>query len=387
MYFTKEELFQEKEIRMKKLDKMMSDLNLDAIIFTSTAQQAFQLYVKYVSNMALSTRRAFVFKEPGKEPALLLPMAGDRKTYPNRSWIDTESLYLGNMLPTAISLIEKLPQSNPRVGWAEPGDIPHAMYTALTATKAEFVDITNEFTIVRSNKTEFEIYLTKLTSDLAVASFEDLIRRIEPGKTEWELIGGAVGFLSERGAEDLLILTQSKKPFATIKKPSSAVLGETDIFVYSAEFGGPGGYWSQLIRPVFMDKITHPDAYEIWKIALEAEASAADAARPGNRLCDVHNAIESVIKKYGMKMSYWAGHGMGADLGDGVDIGPESTMVIVPNMVLTLQPSINSATNSLLYGNTFLTVENGETINLTGKYIDTPYVDDLREIICQEVVI
>jgi Xaa-Pro aminopeptidase len=280
MVISKDELFREKEQRMRKIDNMMSGLGLDAILFTSTAQQAYQVHVKYVANARLSTRRAFVFKEPGKEPALMLPMSGDKYTYPNKSWVDTESLHLGNMLPTVLGFIEKLPQKRPVIGWAAPGDIPHEIYSALTGTKAEFVDITNDFTVLRANKSEYEIALTKLASDLSVESFEDLIRRIEPGKTEWELIGGAVGFLSERGAEELLILTRSKKPFAVIGRPSDATLGGTDIFVYSAEFAGPGGYWTQIIRPVFMDKKTHPDAYDIWKVALEAEVAAADAARP-----------------------------------------------------------------------------------------------------------
>ena len=381
MNIQREDFLSEKKIRMEKIDKMMVSNNLDAVLFTSPAQQAYQVHVKYVAGVPLTTRRAFVFKELGKEPTFFLPMAGDRKTYPNKSWIETENLYLGNMLPTVIGLVEKLTQNKPRIGWATPSEIPHEIYSALTGTKAEFVDVTDDFTILRANKSEYEIALTKLASDLTVESFEDLIRQIKPGMTEWQLIGGAIGFLAQRGAEELLVLGQSKKPFATIHRPTDVTLGPTDIFVYSAEIAGPGGYWTQLIRPVFMDRAAHPDAYDIWKVALEAEQAAADAARPGNRVCDVHNAVDHIIRKHGMNMNYWAGHGMGADLGDGVDISPENTMEIVPNMALTLQPSVEGKENSLLYGNTFLTTETGDAINLTGKYMNSPYLDDLiREV-------
>ena len=303
-----ESALKEKAVRFEKIDKMMLDLGLDAILFTSTAQPAYQVLVKYVAAAAPRTRRTFVFKEPAKEPCLVLPMAGDKKKILNNSWIDIESLYLGNMLPTVLGFIEKLPQSAPRIGWANPGEIPREVYKELERTKAEFIDVTSAFTMLRANKSDYEIGLTQRASDLSIESFEDLIRRIEPGKTEWELVGGAIGFLAERGAEDLLILAQSKKPFAFIKSPLNIPLGETDIFVYSAEFAGPGGYWTQIIRPVFMDRVTHPDAFEIWKVALEAEKAAVDVARPGNRVCDIHYAIDSVIKKHGMVMSYWAGH-------------------------------------------------------------------------------
>ena len=376
-----ESILKEKAARFGKIDKMMLDLGLDAILFTSTAQPAYQVLVKYVAATTLRTRRAFVFKEPGKEPCLALPMGGDKNKILNNSWIDIKSLYLGNMLPTVLGFIEKLPQRVPRIGWANPGEIPSEISKELEGTKAEFIDVTSAFTMLRANKSDYEIELTQKASDLSIESFEDLVRRIEPGKTEWELVGGAIGFLAERGAEDLLILAQSKKPFAFIKSPLNIPLGETDIFVYSAEFAGPGGYWTQIIRPVFMDRVTHPDAYEIWKVALEAENAAVDVARPGRRICDIHYAIDSVIKKHGMIMSYWAGHGMGCDLGDGIDISPENEMEILPNMVLTLQPSVESSTNSLLYGNTYLTKENGDPVNLTGKYMDTPFFDDLRSII------
>lgn len=373
-----EELKKEKEIRLKKIDRMISELGLDAIIFTSTSQVAYQVNVKYLANIPLSTRRAIAFKEKGGEPCLLLPMSGDRKTFPNNSWVETDGLYLGNMIPTAISLIEKLPMQKPRIGWASLDEIPYQIYNALIGTKAEFIDITRDYTALRSNKSEYEIAQTKLTSALSIESFEDLIRRMKPGMTEYQLIGGAIGFLAEHGAGDLLILGASKKPFATIKRPSNASLDDNGIFVYSAEFSGPSGYWTQIIRPVFMDRKTYPDAYEIWKVAQEAERAAVEVIHPGNRVCDIHYAIEAVIKKHGMVMSYWAGHGMGCDLGDGVDISPENDMLIVPNMVLTLQPSVNSDTNSLLYGNTFLSTEHGEAINLTGKYMDSPFFEDLH---------
>lgn len=382
-----EYLVRDKEIRMKKLDQMMENLNLDAILFTAPAQMAYQMPVKYVTGITLGTRRAVAFKEKGKEPAFVRPMTVKTKVV-NKSdkmqgFILPENQYLGDLIALSVEFIEKMPQKNPRIGLTNVGEIPYEIYVALQGTKAEFVDITREFTVVRANKSENEIALTKITSDLAVASFEDVVKRIKPGKTESELVGGAIGFLAERGAGELLILATSKRPFADIRKPLDIPVGETDIFTYSAEFEGPGGYWTQVIRPIFMDRNSQQDAYEIWKVALEAEQAAARVMRPGNKVCDIHFAIEKVLDKYGMYMSYWAGHGMGCDLGDGVDIGPDNQMEIVPNMVLTLQPSINSDTNSILYGNTFLSTENGDPINLTGKYMDSPYYEDLYKEICK----
>ncbi len=48
-------------------------------------------------------------------------------------------------------------------------------------------------------------------------------------------------------------------------------------------------------------------------------------------------AAEQVVAESGCKTGIWAGHGMGTELDDGVDIGVPNHMKIVPNMVLTLQ--------------------------------------------------
>ena len=71
---------------------------------------------------------------------------------------------------------------------------------------------------------------------------------------------------------------------------------------------------------------------------------------------------------------------MGADLGDGIDIGASNDMEIVPNMIFTLHPSVVSDTDGLLFGNTFVSTE-GEAICLTPQYQDSLFIDDLRKVI------
>ena len=69
---------------------------------------------------------------------------------------------------------------------------------------------------------------------------------------------------------------------------------------------------------------------------------------------------------------------MGADLGDGIDIGMPNKMELKPNMVLTLHPSVMNQNRSdgLLYGNTYAVTESG-FVNLTHGYADSCYLEDL----------
>lgn len=379
MSYTREELMQEKALRMQKLDAMMAEQNLDALLLSCVGLMANKFSIKYAANLNASTRRITLLKPRGQEPYLFNPKGvPDKESFAKRSWVNYDNQIFADMIPAVVEKIEALPQEKPVIGVDQLQDLPFSLYDALRGTKATFVDVTDAFTRVRAGKSQFEIDRTKEVCELGIASFEDLVLRMKPGMTERQLLGGAVGFLSEHGASELsLILGASKKRFANIRPASDDVLTEEDIFTYSAEFLGPSGYWMQIIRPVFMKRGIHPDALECLEAAKEAERVAMHVARPGNKIKDIHYAVVEAIEKRGMKMTYWAGHGMGCDLGDGIDILPNNEMEIVPNMILVIQPSVDSATNSILYGNTILTREDGDAINLTDVYMDSPYYEDL----------
>jgi hypothetical protein len=55
-------------------------------------------------------------------------------------------------------------------------------------------------------------------------------------------------------------------------------------------------------------------------------------------------------------------------------------MEIVPNMILTLHPSVQSDRDGLLYGNTWVATE-GKPENLTPDYADCCHIDELRALI------
>lgn len=378
MSYTHEELMQEKALRMKNLDAMMAEQKVDALFFTALGVMANKYNIKYTANMNPNSRRVIVMKAFGQEPFLFSNLiVPDKSSFVKRSWIDADNQIFGDMIGNVVKFINELPQEHPVVGVASLDELPFGIYNRLKETKATLVDVTDAFTNVRANKSQFELDRTKEACELGINSFEDLILRMKPGMTEKELIGGAVKFLQDRGAPETLILGASKKRFANIRMPSDDVLTEEDIFTYSAEFLGPSGYWMQIIRPIFMKRGIHPDALECLKVAKEAELAAMHAARPGNKIKDIHYAVADVIAKNGMDMTYWAGHGMGCDLGDGIDIMPDNEMVIIPNMILVVQPSVDSPTNGVLYGNTFLTREGGDAINLTNVYMDSPYYEDI----------
>lgn len=368
----------ERDRRLELFNQLMEQAGLDALIFTSTAQQTCQMAVKYATNYTLNTRRDFAYMARGGMLNLLVPTVGQQFHARTLSWLPEENIRCGDMLQEVLAFIRSLPQEHPRIGLYEPKELPICIYRELTDTNAEFVDITARLTELRAPKSEYELELIRAASQIAVGSFEWVLKHIRPGVTEQEIVGGAEGFLRARGAEDSLVLIRAEKPHTFITRAQNKPIRPNEVFIYSCEMAGPGGYWTQMVRPIFLERGCAPEAYEVLQVIREALAAGEAAARPGNRICDVDEAIAQVVKKRGCHAGVWYGHGMGADLGDGIDIGAPNKMELKPNMILTLHPSVVGRSDGLLYGNTYAVTETGVQ-NLTDAYTGSSYLEDLLE--------
>lgn len=375
----KEMILQEYHRRVALVQELMKKNGLDAVLFSSTAQQGSQLCVKFFSNYMLNTRRSYIFCALGGEPYLIVPTVGQQFHARAISWLPEDHVVSGDMM----GIIKKLLEGHRVVGWYQPEELPNGIYQELTGMDIRYVDVTRELTEARANKSPYEIQLTKDASRLAADSFRAVLKILRPGVTEEELIGAGEGYLRAHGAADSLVLTRSQKPHSFISRAQPVPIAQDGLFLYSAEVAGRGGYWTQMVRPVFMSRDAQPEAQAILKVGKAAEAAGVAKLRPGYRISDVCTAIEDVVLQNGLKTGVWCGHGMGPDLGDAVDIGVSNRMEIVPNMVITLHPSIVSETDGLLYGNTFLTTQ-GDPINLTDYYNASPFLEDLLQEIGME---
>ena len=370
----------ERDRRIALLNKLIEDTKVDALLFTGTAQQAYQLATKYVSGYQLTTRRDFVFMKPGEMPKLAVHTAGQNYHAKRIGWLPEDCVFGGQMIERVCGWIKELKLPHPRIGMYDTPELPVPISDAIKATGAEVVDITREFTVARQPKSDFEIELIKQASELAIGSFEHVVRVAEVGMSERELVGAGEGWLRAHGAEETLVLIRAQYPHAYIARAEDYRLKSDDVFLYSAEVAGPFGYWTQAIRPIFFSNDCQPEVRRILSIICEAEAAGAEAMKIGNTVADVAKAIEKVVADNNCKTGIWSGHGMGHDLGDGVDIGNMNDMEIVPNMILTLHPSVLSETDGFLFGNTWRATPNGAEM-LTPQYYNVHNIDELKELV------
>lgn len=139
----------ERDRRLELFNQLMEQAGLDALIFTSTAQQTCQMAVKYATNYTLNTRRDFAYMARGGMLNLLVPTVGQQFHARTLSWLPEENIRCGDMLQEVLAFIRSLPQEHPRIGLYEPKELPICIYRELTDTNAEFVDITARLTELR----------------------------------------------------------------------------------------------------------------------------------------------------------------------------------------------------------------------------------------------
>ena len=372
----------ERQRRMAILDKLMEDNNLEAIVCHGNGAMAFQADLKFMTDLVTPCGRLYSMMVKGEQPVALIGRPDSGFHAKLRTFLDEDHVIINpDMIGEMCRRINALPGDRPRVGVPTLEEYPKFMVDALFKTKAEIVDITDAFVVAKAPKAPYELQLIQEASDLAVKAFEEVVKFIEPGKTEKEVIGFAEGYLRAHGAEDLLILSRGEYPHAFINRPTFRKIGPEDIFVFSVEIAGIYGYWTQIIRPIFMSKQSYKETYDTLCQVKEAINAGVEKFKPGNRICDIAEAITAVAKKYDLSEGIWSGHSMGIDLGDGYNIGEPNKMEIVPNMILTFHPSLlDKNGEGVLYADTYVSTENN-AFCMTDKYTDTPYIEDLKKLV------
>lgn len=85
-----------------------------------------------------------------------------------------------------------------------------------------------------------------------------------------------------------------------------------------------------------------PKLEKLHEVVLTAQQRAIRAVRPGARACDVDAVARSYIAEagYGPNFNHGLGHGIGLQIHEGPSVRANSTDVLQPGMVLTIEPGI-----------------------------------------------
>jgi len=208
---------------------------------------------------------------------------------------------------------------------------------------------------VRAYRTPEEIRLVKKSAALVDLAFTQGIKRIKPGKTEWEVMAYMDYVLKSHGVEKSFNII-SQGPDVDAYPPSGRKIGKKGM-VFVELTACYGGYWTQLARAVSLGT---PDKtlVKMHRVSVEAIQEALKYLKPGFKVSKSMTVMEGHVRKSGLDYTPIYGHIVGIDMVEDRP-SPKNETEIAPGMVFIVHPCPSTGKSSLLWGETYLITEKG----------------------------
>jgi Xaa-Pro aminopeptidase len=199
-------------------------------------------------------------------------------------------------------------------------------------------DRTQILPAMRAVKSPSELALIEQAVAATAAGYEAALRFIRPGVTERAVEETLTVAFREHGGEPAFEPIVGSGLNGTVLHyiDNDQVVKDGDLIVidYAAAYGG---YASDVTRTLPANGVFTPEQKAVYEIVLEANLSAAEAARSGATTADLQNAARSVIERagYGDYFIHGVSHQLGIEVHDVTPDGP-----LVSGMVVTIEPGI-----------------------------------------------
>jgi len=196
---------------------------------------------------------------------------------------------------------------------------------------------------IRMVKDEKEQELMRISSKLNDQVMEKSIPYVVKGLTEKELNAKVKELYAEVGCEGLSFdpITAYAKGAADPHHVTDDSKGKHGDCVILDIGGMKDNYASDMTRTVFIGEVSERQR-EIYDIVCEANRRGIEAAKPGNRMCDVDLAARNYIeeKGFGQYFTHRTGHSIGLEDHEFGDVSSVNTDIIKPGQCFSVEPGI-----------------------------------------------
>ena len=218
----------------------------------------------------------------------------------------------------AIAYINK---RNPRrVGYIAPAMINGGLFMRLRAAlpNVELVDITDEFDLIKAQKSPEEMELIRETCRLHDAIFSALPGIIRPGMMEYQIRAEVIQLAMDMGSEEHLVFIGTAppgKPCGLATFPyANRRMNMGDYGTMLLEVSGPGGYYGESARNFCFGE-PYKAMADAWKVAVEAQQLTADLLTPGRPSAEIVEKYNKFVASKGYcQEGRLYGHSQGYDL-------------------------------------------------------------------------
>lgn len=252
----------------------------------------------------------------------------------------------GNMSDWFPQLVTELNLS--RLGF-ETGHVTFALYRQLTdvlkeaQSQLQLVPVDGLVESLRVIKELEEIELIAKAVEISDRASEYIKDTIRTGMTETEVAWELERFMRENGSQGVafdIIVAAGPNSALPHARPSERRInaGEPVVMDIGAKVGG---YGSDLTRTICLG--TPDDTFnKVYDTVLGAQLTALALIKPGMTGNEADNLARTVIEEAGYKEAFGhsLGHGIGLVTHENPRLGPNSTEVLSPGMVFSVEPGI-----------------------------------------------
>ncbi|MGH9083379.1 MAG: M24 family metallopeptidase [Acidimicrobiales bacterium] len=197
---------------------------------------------------------------------------------------------------------------------------------------------------LREVKDAAEVDLMARAAAIADAALGEVLPGLVAGATEASFALALDSAMRRRGAEGTAFETivasgpNSAKPH---HRPGDRTIGAGDPVV--VDFGAAfQGYRSDMTRTFCVGGEPEGELARVFEVVREAQARGVATVAPGVAAKDVDAACREVIGQAGWAdaFEHGTGHGVGLDVHEAPTVSPLATAILVPGMIVTVEPGV-----------------------------------------------
>lgn len=209
---------------------------------------------------------------------------------------------------------------------------------------AELVPTTGVVERLRQVKDDGELWLMSKAASIADAALGEVLPMLSEGRSEEEVALALDTAMRRLGAEDRAFETivasgpNAAKPHA---RPTARPLAPGDAVV--VDFGATfAGYRSDMTRTFSVGGAPSGELAGVFAVVAHAQAAGVAALAPAVVAGDVDKVCRQIIADAGWAEAFehGTGHGVGLDIHEAPAVGPGSTAILTPGVVVTVEPGV-----------------------------------------------
>lgn len=343
------------EARCARAQALMAEAGLAALLLTREPELRY--YTGFLTRFRESPTRPWFLVLPAVgAPIAVIPAIGAhlmRQTWVRdiRSWVAPD--YTDDGIGLLAGTLREVVPAGERIGVAHHLEshlhMPLEGFARLTASLGarRIVDDARITARLRAIKSPAEIDRIAATIAVATRAFDRVPEIAAPGVPLSEVFRRFQMHCLEEGADWVPYLAGAAGPdgyFDVISPATDAPLAPGDVLMLDTG-AIRDGYFCDFDRNYAVGPPSAP-VVEAQARLVEAVQAGFEAAKPGARFCDLHTAMEEIVR-LGPGAGR-LGHGLGMELTEGPSIISADLTVLAPGMVLTLEPVVMLAGGRLI---------------------------------------